>query len=77
VWFQLLCLASGAGILYFFYRLRVQQATVHVQGRLKNGWRNASASPRTARHLLQVSGLDAAFSGCMKQIPDREPARLT
>jgi signal transduction histidine kinase/ligand-binding sensor domain-containing protein len=79
VWFQLLCLASGAGILYFFYRLRVQQATVHVQGRLQE---RLAERERIARELHDTllqgfQGLTLHFQAAMKQIPDREPARLT
>ena len=79
IWFQALCWASGAGILWLFYLLRLKQATAQAQGRLEE---RLAERERIARELHDTllqgfQGLTLHFQAAMKQIPDREPARHT
>jgi len=48
IWFQLLCWASGAGLLWLLYLLRLRRATMQVQSRLEE---RVSERERIAREL--------------------------
>ena len=48
IWFQALCYATGLAFLWFLYRLRLQQATAQVHGRLEG---RLAERERIAREL--------------------------
>ncbi len=75
-WFQLLCFAAVAGILWLFYFLRLKQATTQIQERL--GAR-LEERERIARELHDTllqgfQGLMLRFQAVMKTLPAHEPA---
>jgi signal transduction histidine kinase/ligand-binding sensor domain-containing protein len=60
IWFQALCWASGAGILWVFYLLRLRQATAQMHGRLEE---RLAERTRIARELHDT--LLQSFHGLM------------
>jgi signal transduction histidine kinase/ligand-binding sensor domain-containing protein len=79
IWFQALSWASGGGILWSLYLLRLKQANAQMQRRLEE---RLAERGRIARELHDTllqgfQGLTLHFQAAMKQIPTQEPARLT
>ncbi len=60
IWFQALCWASGAGLLWLFYLLRLKQATAEMHGRLEA---RLAERTRIARELHDT--LLQSFQGLM------------
>jgi signal transduction histidine kinase/ligand-binding sensor domain-containing protein len=77
-WFEIVCAAASAGILWLFYLMRLRRATAQIQERLgaKLEERERIARELHDTLLQSVQGLVLRFQAEMYGLPEREPARL-
>lgn len=73
IWFQLLCWASAAGILWLFYLLRLKQAKAQVQSRLEERLAERERIARELHDTLLQSfhGLLFRFQAARNMLPRR------
>ena len=77
IWFELVCAAIVAGLLWLFYLWRLQLATAQIQERLGARMEERERIARELHDtLLQgFQGLMLRFQAVMKTLPAEEPAR--
>ena len=73
IWFQMLCWASGAGMLWFFYLVRLKEATAQVQSRLEERLAERERIARELHDTLLQSfhGLLFRFQAARNMLPRR------